>query len=146
MPATIPLLVLMIWDRRIVGALKNPLPYQRSVLEAASSAHRDTTWFRMGTLYSLFLVPTFIDLFADRWGLALGMPVMAILVYAQRKWFERPYTWWSAALLGLAGLPLSLLPVPVKAQQFVAILAGGIWLLGQGGWKLAGFLRARRSI
>jgi hypothetical protein len=158
------LLTLYLWDRKILDVLKARLTYPRTgyaqpprdsysqnesiltlnITTAPSPNKDNVTAFRMGTVYIFFCAPLWVSAFEDRWGIAIAMIVIGCAVYWGHKWSERPYSWWSVIPLALTGIPISILAVPVRAQKFVPMLAGGVWLFCRGAWTLARYLRTNR--
>jgi hypothetical protein len=159
------LLALYLWDRKILDVLKTRLTYPRTgyaqpprdgypeggeytltLLKpaAAPSPQNNVTAFRMGTVYIFFCGSLWVSAFEDRWGIAIAMLVIGFVVYWGHKWSERPYSWWSVLPLALTGIPVSILAVPLRAQKFVPMVAGGLWLCCRGAWTLARYLRTNR--
>jgi hypothetical protein len=156
---------LYLWNRKILDVLKTRLTYPRTgyaqpprdgypeggeytltLLKpaAAPSPQNNVTAFRIGTVYIFFCGSLWVSAFEDRWGIAIAMLVIGFVVYLGHKWSERPYSWWSVLPLALTGIPVSILGVPVRAQKFVPMVAGGLWLCCRGAWTLARYLRTNR--
>lgn len=163
--AFILFLALFLWDRRILGALKARLTYPRTgyvqppkngypqgEYEYILSLQIDTipnakssnvTSFRMMTL-DLFLISTMMPYFDYRWTLVIVMFAIACFVYLARRWSEYPYSPWSVLPLAVSGIPLFFLHLSIRAQEFVPMLIGGLWLFCRGVWTMIQYLQANR--
>jgi hypothetical protein len=69
------------------------------------------------------------------------MVVIAALLYLLNRLRERPYSWWSAAVLGITGVPFYWIRLPEREAEFVPYLLGGAWLFVRGFWALIQYLR-----
>jgi hypothetical protein len=98
------------------------------------------TSFRVGTVQLLIFAPMILEVFGGRSGLILMMFAAAGLVFWGARRSEHPYSLWSVLSLGLLGIPLSALDLPIHARESLAILAGGLWLCLQGIWNLRRYL------
>ncbi len=153
-------LTLFIWDRRIIAAVKARLTYPRTgyvppprqgppegqyllTMGSASevSARQNASTFRMGGICFLLIGPALTHLFRGRWGIAVAMAVIGIAVYFGRQWSERPYSWRSALILAISGVPFALMNVPERPQNMLAVFLSGTWLLAQGVWQFAHYVR-----
>ncbi len=154
-------MVLFIWDRRILGALKACITYPRTGYvqppgDPVVSPHdpiirlsnpppslieENVTWFRNRTVMVLFMGFSFQMMVQGPWSLAAMMAAVAISLYALNRNIEHPYTWWSVMPLGIAGLPFHWLQIPQKVQELMPLLLGGAWLLVRGLWTFVGYLR-----
>jgi hypothetical protein len=77
-----------------------------------------------------------------RWAVPVLMPALAITLFAVNRRSERPYRWWSALILALAGLVFLWVDVPAPLQRPLPLLLAGGWLLAQGACTLVHYLRA----
>jgi hypothetical protein len=151
---------LYIWDRKILDAIKARLTYPRTgyaqppadghpegqyivTLNTAinPSPKRNVTAFRMSTV-DMFIVGTMLtEVLRAPWSIAVMMPAVASLIYWGHRWSEYPYSWWSALLLGLSGIPFYCMRLPLRAEAVLPILLGGVWLFCRGAWRLIQYLR-----
>ncbi len=151
---------LYIWDRKILDLIKTRLTYPRTgyaqppldgypegqyILTLNStvkpSSKRNVTAFRMNTVYLFVLGTTLTEAFRTHWGVAVMMPTIAALIYWGHRWSEYPYSWWSALLLGLSGIPFYFVALPLRAEAMLPIFLGGVWLFCRGAWRLVQYLR-----
>jgi hypothetical protein len=98
--------------------------------------------WRTVTLIFWFCSPFMLD--GDplgRWVVPVVMPALAATLYAVNRRSERPYRWWSALILALAGLVFLLVDVPAPLQRPLPLLLAGGWLLAQGACTLVHYLR-----
>lgn len=77
-----------------------------------------------------------------RWAVPVLTPALAITLFAVNRRSERPYRWWSALILALAGLVFVWVDVPAPLQRALPLLLAGGWLLAQGACTLVHYLRA----
>ena len=77
-----------------------------------------------------------------RWAVPVLMPALAITLFAVNRRSERPYRWWSALILALAGLAFIWVDVPAPLQRPLPLLLAGGWLLAQGAGTMVHYLRA----
>lgn len=76
------------------------------------------------------------------WYTLLGMPALAVALYAWNRKSERPYRWWSALILALSGPALLWLDVSLFLQPLLMPLLAGLWMTAQGAYALVRYLRA----
>jgi hypothetical protein len=69
-------------------------------------------------------------------------PALAVTLYVVNRESERPYRWWSALILALAGLAFAWVNVPGPLQWPLPFLLTGVWMAGQGGYTLVHYLGA----
>jgi hypothetical protein len=60
-----------------------------------------------------------------RWAVPVLMPALAITLFAVNRRSERPYRWWSALILALAGLVFLWVDVPAPLQRPLPLLLAG---------------------
>jgi len=77
-----------------------------------------------------------------RWGVPVLIPALAVALYVVSRRSERPYRWWSALILALAGLVFLWVDVPAPFQRPLPLLLAGGWLLAQGACTMVHYLRA----
>jgi uncharacterized membrane protein HdeD (DUF308 family) len=66
---------------------------------------------------------------------------LAVVLYAVNRESERPYRWWSALILAVAGLVFVWVRVPGPLQWPLPFLLTGVWLIAQGSYTLVHYLR-----
>jgi hypothetical protein len=132
------------------GYVQPPMHAQEShvsepVVSLAHPPNENVTDFRRRTVAVLFagwMIPGAIN---HPWGLPVAMSAMALALYALNRGRERPYRWWYAFFLPIAGLvSMSLYPRQAEgdlATQFRVFVITGLWLSAQGAWTLYGYLR-----
>jgi hypothetical protein len=112
-------------------------------LRTARPAPENVTSFRQRTLYPILVVFVFFLWNSPplgRWLTPFTIVLLAVSFYVLNRRAERPYRWWSAALLALAGLAFLLLDVPAALYRVVPMLLVGLWLLAEGGGTLVHYL------
>jgi len=159
--ATAVLIVLIGFDRRIIGFFKARLTYPRTgyVRPPAepetsgpfSKPQRDenVAHFRTRTAFIFFVAMQVVNISGaigsgepSRWSVPVVMAMVAAVEYLWSRSDARPYAWWWVALLALAGFLSLAWDLPPKSREFVPLVIGGAWLLAQGGWTLIHYLRA----
>jgi hypothetical protein len=167
--ATILLLIILVngGDRKITQFLKARVAYPRTgyvqppehaaelearepivslaIVSRVHSPRENVTDFRRRTVSVLFagwIIPGAIN---RPWGLPVGMAAVAAALYALNRSTERPYRWWYALLLPLAGLACMGLRFgkvdPDLVRQSCVFVIAGVWLFAQGAWTLFAYLR-----
>lgn len=156
-------LVLYIWDRRIIGALKARLTYPRTgyvrppgdpvalpddsiVLlmtdqAPAQRGEENVTWFRNRTVLVFWICSLLLQQFPGSWSPTIAIAAVAAQLYALNRGLEHPYSLWSVIALACAGLAVHWIPVSPKGQPFLVLVIGGGWLLIRGLWTLWHYLR-----
>jgi hypothetical protein len=79
------------------------------------------------------------------WILPFMMPMLALLIFVVSRRLEHRYSWWSTLVLAFLGVPFLWLRIAPPLQPLVALLLAGTWILAQGLWALAGYLRDHPS-
>ncbi len=102
----------------------------------------NVTGFRMDTVYILFSGSLLVGFFDTRWSVTIAMLAMACLIYSTRRSSEYPYSVWSALALAVTGIPFCAVTFPERAEKFLPLLLGGLWLFCRGAWRMALYLRS----
>jgi hypothetical protein len=108
-------------------------------------AKENVTFFRLRTVTPVTL---FFVLFCangnptGRWLVPLATSALALTLYIANRKSERPFPWWSALFLALAGLVFLWVDVPETFQPSLPFLLAGAWLMAQGGYTLVRYRRA----
>jgi hypothetical protein len=104
----------------------------------------NTTFFQWRTVMLVFWFCYLFILNGNplgRWAVPVVIPALAVTLYAVNRRSERPYLWWSALILALAGLVFVWVDVPAPLQRPLPLLLAGGWLLAQGACTLVHYLR-----
>jgi hypothetical protein len=107
-------------------------------------AKENVTLFEGRTMVLVFWFCCPFMLTADplgRWVVPVLVPSLAVALYVVSRRSERPYRWWSALILALAGLAFIRVDVPAPLQRPLPLLLAGGWLLAQGAYTMVHYLR-----
>lgn len=108
-------------------------------------ADENVTTFNRGTVAAVFWLCYIAasDSVQSTWVVPAKMAILAAVLYFGNRKSERPYSWWSALLLALAG-PIIWLARPSSETLMSALQLGvpGVWLTVQGAVSLARYLEA----
>lgn len=115
-------------------------------LQPAQLGDGNVTYFRKSLLNQVIMIFVSTCDFSDhsspqRWVVPVKILALAGVVYGTSQYPERPFPWWSAALLALTGLPFFWLDISNHLQAVFPFLLTGLWLLAQGLWRLVSYLR-----
>jgi hypothetical protein len=159
------LVLYLLYERNILDFLKARLTYPRtgyvhppeetgwrvetitslSLSRPDPPPKKNVTAFRQQTVWPVLMA---FFLFPPRGG-AIGhwfvpcvTPALAVALYVVNRESERPYRWWSVAILALAGLAFTWVHVPGPLQWPLPFLLTGAWLFAQGAHTLLHYLRA----
>jgi hypothetical protein len=149
-------------ERAVLGFLKSRVTYPRTgyaqppdeapissglttlSLNPGPPAPENVTYFNKRTapvIFSLFYC-AFNPQPPGRWLAPLIVLALAVALYTLNRNSERPYRWWWALILALAGLVFFLVDVPPLLQPLLLYMLAGGWLVAQGVCTLVGYLRA----
>lgn len=116
-----------------------------SLLRPDPRPKENVSFFRLRTVWPVLMA---FFLFPPRGG-AIGhwfvpcvTPALAVALYVVNRESERPYRWWSALILALAGLVFAWVHAPGPLQWPLPFLLTGAWLFAQGAHTLLHYLRA----
>jgi hypothetical protein len=152
-------------ERRILGWLKARVTWPRTgyvqppeeaepdirrslitlSISPARAANENVTFFRQRLVMSIwwfwyfFLQP---GPPRGRWLLPVMMALLAIVLYVASRNLEHRYTWWSALVLALIGLPFLWWRLPDYLQPLAGLVLLGGWVLAQGLSRLIAYLHA----
>jgi len=153
-------------ERELLGFLKSRLTYPRTgyvqppeevperligqpgppialSLRPGPPPNENVTQFQTRTVMVVFFWCFFLGQTPWRsWYTLLGMPALAVALYAWNRKSERPFRWWSALTLALTGPALLWLNVSPLLQPLLMPLLAGLWLVAQGACALVRYLRA----
>ena len=157
------LILYCLTERRILDFLKGRFTYPRTGyvhppeesewrvepltmlhLRPDPPAKENRTYFRLRTMGPVFLL---FALFwvnghtAGRWVVPSVTSALALILYVANRRSERPFSWWSALILALAGLVFFGVDVPAPLQGPLPFLLAGGWLVAQGLRTLVNYLR-----
>jgi hypothetical protein len=160
-------LILLFWkERPILDFLKSRLTYPRTGYVQPPKDRQEPLWGGTSTPIALSLRPGMPPdenvthfqtrtmmvillwcyfLTQNQWERGytlLAMPVLAAALYVGNRKSERRFRWWSALLLALTGPLLLWIGVPLHLQPLLLPLLAGLWLVAEGGFRLAVYLRA----
>ena len=113
-------------------------------LQPEPPAKENVTFFRLRTVAPILLF--FVPFWANgnpmgRWLAPFATSALALTLYAANRKSERPFSWWSALILALAGLVFLWVDVPAALQGPLPFLLAGGWLVAQGLHTLVHYLR-----
>jgi hypothetical protein len=117
-------------------------PYVLSSIPPPVSENKTSFWPRtVNPLLAFAAVCLFGRDLPGHWLVLLAMPALAVTLYVVNRSSERPYSWWSALILALTGLPFLWVDVPAALQGRLPFLLAGGWLVAQGVCTLVNYLR-----
>ena len=147
-------------DRKVLDFFKARLTYPRTgyvrppaepwgesavqrLIVAKAPADENVSSFRVRTVLVFYVAMQLVWTFEGAsWTVPIFMALVALVVYAWNLSDARPYSWWAVLPIAFAGLVSASIDLPAKSRRFLPLVIGGLWLLAQGGWTLARYLRA----
>ena len=115
-----------------------------TTLSLLHPARENVTFFRLRTVWPILMVLCLFPPHGSaigRWFVPCMTPAVAVTLYVVNRESERPYKWWSALILAVAGLVFVWVRVPGPLQWPLPFLLTAGWLAAQGGYRLVRYLR-----
>ena len=108
---------------------------------SAPVADKSVTHFRYNTVVPLSLAALWTNVTDQTWIWPPTVCGWVVVLYLWNRKLERPYRWWEALPLALAGCALVLSNLPRNLRPPAALTLSGAWLLAMGGGKLVSYIR-----
>jgi hypothetical protein len=158
------LVLYLVYERGILDFLKVRLTYPRtgyvqapeekewrvetvttlSLLRPEPPPKENVSFFRLRTVWPVLMAVLLFPIHGNpigRWFVPCVTTALAVALYVVNRESERPYRWWSALILAVAGLVFAWAPVPGPLQWPLPFLLTGVWMAAQGAYTLVHYLR-----